>query len=362
MASIYTRKLASLDDLRQKLDNMQEPKLSYLAKILVENLRSRPPPVVLATDKVRVPGFVRRVASTDFARILLKNLHHALLFLIHEPIHRIASLPPNQNPFPEKEYECPGVYMIQYLHSDNTPLTVEDAVKLANLLSNKRRLERVLGGAKDKSAGGAKNKSALGRRTAKACGLIGAVMTKVLQEMDCWLELVDPEAEEEEGDIIKFIATTPQDSDVDYEEEDEEEEEEDEDEEDDEEEAAEDSDDEEFLPPSSLSQTSVMSELFDDPKFQQPYPYCPVYVGYSKQPLKRWKSHKKRMVIADTALIVVVTPPPKGIHSNVHVWNLLCASLFDETEVGPHLTVLYSSWDNDFEDGTVHHRKRLSDS
>jgi len=71
-----------------------------------------------------------------FIRILLKNLSDAIQFLLDEPIHRLAMLGPDENPFPEIEYSYPGIYLLQYLHRDNTPLTIEEAGKLVGQEEN----------------------------------------------------------------------------------------------------------------------------------------------------------------------------------------------------------------------------------
>ena len=128
----------------------------------------------------------------------------------------------------------------------------------------------------------------MGGKTELACESIGRIMKEVLEELNCWIEVeIDEEEKEAMADTIGVLKQGEHDSDFDDDEYVASQEDEDEDDEEEE-------DDDDLLRVASVLHVT-QSTAFSDPKFKEPYPHPPIYIGYSHDPAWRFGSHSKRI-------------------------------------------------------------------
>ena len=152
--------------------SVREPEVDVLAHVLLHRLTTR------VVNNANNKATFRFENVLDIKTILFQLSPLALDLLTSQPFHEISSLKRTPLPDPSKHFPC--IYMSSFI--EETPIgtkgmCVRDAIRIANVLINTNKLERVLAPV------------TAGPETWIAARDVGRAWKRTLEDMDLWLDV-----------------------------------------------------------------------------------------------------------------------------------------------------------------------------
>ena len=203
--------------------SIEEPEVDVFAHELLRRVKARRSPVFPLQDPSE---WFKNKTVADIKAILFQLHRRTIPLLTSKPLSDIFKNS-RRTPLPDPARPFPGIYVGAFLDGGVDGMNLRDAIRLANILKDSRKLERVI----------APHKMEKGTR--RGAKLVGEAWKRTLEEMSAWMDL-DGFAEMEDEDEV-------------------------------------------------LEQPCP-KELLDD-RYNELFPFSPIYTGYSKHPDKRYRQH-----------------------------------------------------------------------
>jgi hypothetical protein len=236
-------KLADAEEHLQKI-TVQEPFVSEFVHLLVSRIQARTPPVSLPRSRFRLE-MVKKATKMRTKQFVLQFPDEFLKAIVLEPFHHTIQSMRKYLVAGDCNYPC--LYIGHFEHRDNSPLSIRDICRLANILISKTKTQDAIEDMK------------MGELTQLAVTALGNYWKASLEEIGCWKTT----SHEPEGEALFTDDLEPEQDD----------------------EESEGNEDPKATGPLNLRGT----------RFSEPFPFSPLYTGYTECPKTRLPRHNSSM-------------------------------------------------------------------